>query len=455
MSPAKIFHQLAGIVGDQHVLTDPQLTAGYTVDWTGRWQGDALAVVRPGVVDEVAEVVRACAAAGVAVVPQGGNTGLVGGSIPRSDQVLLSLRRLDRVEAVDPVAQTIAAGAGVTVARAQAVAAEHDLRFGIDLASRDSATLGGIVATNAGGVRVVRHGPTRAQLLGIEAVLADGSIVRRWTGLVKDNVGYDLPGLFAGSEGTLGVVTSVLMRLVVPAAGVHALLLALGSLDAALAALAAIRRTGLTIEAAEFMQRDGVELVCQRTGLRPPFPSPAATYLLVEVSGATAESAVEALEAAAEHVEDATVEPAPARRLWAYRESHTEAVNAASSTPPVKLDISVPVSGLAEFEAALRRRLDSALPGATLVAFGHIAEGNLHVNLLDVPLDDAENATDVVLRLVAEHGGSISAEHGVGVAKLPWVRLGRTAADLAAMRAIKRALDPASVFNPGVLLPPA
>lgn len=440
------------VVGPTHVLTDPAVTRSFTTDWTGRWRGDGLAVLRPGSTAEVAEVMRICSAAGVGVVPQGGNTGLVGGAVPHTGSVVLSLRRLDRIDEVDPIGMTIGAGAGVTVAATHRAAAQHRLALGVDLASRDSATLGGIVATNAGGVRVVRHGPTRRHVVGIEAVLADGSVLRRWTGLEKDNVGYDLPGLFCGSEGTLGVITGVLLRLVTPPAHVRAILVAVDSLDAAIETLSWFRRAGLTVEAAEFFQQSGLDLVCAHDGLRPPFARPSPTYLLLEVSGTSDEVAAGVLDELGDTIEDAVVEPGPGHRLWAYREGHTEAISSASSTPPVKLDVAVPLNRLAHFETELRSLLRAEHPEVSVITFGHLAEGNAHVNLLDVPPQAVEAVSDAVLRLVARQHGSISAEHGIGRAKLPWLSLSRSAVDIATMRALKAALDPAGIVNPGTLL---
>lgn len=447
-----LLRELAAIVGPAHVLTDPDLTAGYTTDWTGHWSGCAAAVVRPANTAEVAAVLTACGRAGVAVVPQGGNTGLVGGSVPMHGEVVLSTGRLTEIELVDPVERTLAAGAGVTVAQAQRAAREHRLDLGVDLASRDSATLGGIVATNAGGIRVVKHGNTRAQLRGVEAVLSDGRILTRWKGLTKDNVGYDLPGLLAGSEGTLAVVTRVLLRLVVPADHTQVALAGVRSVADALALVDAFERAGLTLEAAELMTRDGVALVCTRHGLRAPLDVDAPFLLLAEVSGEQDERAVlSVLAAAGPGVLDATVEPGPAHRLWQYRESHTEAVSASSSTPPVKLDVSTPLHAIEGFLTRLSGELASAFPSVRPICFGHVADGNIHVNLLDVDEDRRDAITDVVLRLVAAHDGSISAEHGVGRAKAPWIGLGRTAVDLEVMRAVRAALDPALMLNPHVL----
>ena len=445
--------RLVDAVGAAHVLTDDAVTKGYRTDWTGRWEGVTTAVVRPGSTAEVAEVVRACAGAGVPLVPQGGNTGLVGGSIPHDGEVVLSLRRLDTVESVDPVGRTLTAGAGVTVSTAQDAAASVGLMLGIDLAARESATLGGVVATNAGGLRVVRHGTTRTQLLGIEAVLADGSVLSRLSGLPKDNVGYDLVGLLAGSEGTLGVVTKVLMRLVTPPAHVQVAMVGVPSLAAAVEVLAGVRQAGLTVEAAEYFHAAGLSLVRSRLGLRAPFLDDHATYVLVETSGASEEDVVAGL---GPLVGDGVVEPGPGGRLWAYREGHAEAVNAeavALGSPAVKLDVAVPIPRHAAFEAALRDRVGALLPDITVITFGHLAEGNSHVNLLGVPVARADEATDIVLRLVVEHGGSISAEHGVGRAKRPWMELTRSAVDVATMLAVKRAFDPRGMLSPGVLLP--
>jgi FAD/FMN-containing dehydrogenase len=448
--------RLAGIVGPAHVLTDPALTQTYVTDWTGRWQGRTSAVVRPGSTAEVADVVKVCADAGVPIVPQGGNTGLVGASIPHDGEVVVSLRRMDTIETVDPVERTLGAGAGVTLAAAQAAAAAAGLMLGIDLAARDSATLGGVVATNAGGLRVIRHGSTRHQLLGAEIVLGDGSVVRRWSGLAKDNVGYDLPLLFAGSEGTLGVITNVLLRLTEPARDVWVAIAGVSSIDDAHAVVAGVRLAGLTLEAAEFFHASGLQLVRDHTGLRGLFDTGYPVYLLIEVSGTTDTALAAAFAELEDVVGDATIETGPAKRLWAYREGFTDAVRTAgiaAGTPALKLDVSLPVRRLAGFDAALRE-LAGQWPAARVVSFGHLAEGNAHVNLIGVPEDAADEAMDTALRLVVEHGGSISAEHGIGRLKRRWLPLQRSAADIAAMRAIKRALDPSGILSPGTLLPP-
>ncbi|NKZ65880.1 FAD-binding protein [Rhodococcus hoagii] len=453
MQTLELVDALAAVVGRAHVLTDPDVVAGYVIDWTGHWVGRTRAVVRPADTEQVAAVLRVCHRAGVAVVPQGGNTGLVGGSVPMEGEVVLSTARLTRIEQVDPVGLTIAAGAGVTVARAQQAAREIGLDLGIDLASRDTATLGGIVSTNAGGIRMIKNGNTRHQLLGIEAVLADGRVLTRWKELTKDNVGYDLPGLLAGAEGTLAVITRVLMRLVVPSRETQVALVGVDDVGAALEVTAAVRRAGLTLEAAELMTRAGVDLVRSHCGLRAPLDADAPFYLLVEVSGQDSAQDVlfGVLQESADSVLDAVVEEGPAHRLWRYREGHTESVGAESTTPPLKLDLSTPLREIESFLTALGEDLADAAPAVRAICFGHLGDGNIHVNLLDVAVDQREAITDLVLRRVTRHNGSISAEHGVGRAKALWIGLGRTEVDLDVMRSIRAALDPAHLLNPHIL----
>ncbi|GEE03974.1 oxidoreductase [Gordonia spumicola] len=443
-----VVRALRGIVGDTHVLTEPDVAASYLTDWTGTWTGEA-AVVRPADTAEVADVMRACAAHSVAVTPQGGNTGLVGGSTPTPGDdrpwVLLSLRRLDTVGDVDSQGRCVGAGAGATLASVHAAAAGAGLAFGVDLAARDSATIGGMVATNAGGIRMIRHGDTRAQVLGIEAVLPSGDVFTRWRPLRKDNVGYHLPALLAGSEGTLAVITRVLLRLV-PAAARTAVAL-VGTVDVAAAqrVTRSIEASGRLIEAAEIMTRAGVDLVAA-AGVRAPFDS--GTTLLVETAGDTGDLS-EALAAAGSDVVDAVVEAGPAREAWRLRESHTETIARSSTTPVVKLDVSVPLDRVQDLVDRVDRL--AAAAGVRAVQFGHLGDGNIHVNLLDVPLDDQCTAADRVLRMVADLGGSISAEHGIGRAKAASVGLGRDDVDVAAMRAIKSALDPCGIMNPGAI----
>ena len=445
--------RLGEIVGSSHVLTDADAMAGYLTDWTGRWTGSAVAVVRPLTADEVAAVVGLCADEGIAICPQGGNTGLVGGSIPPADAstpaIVLSTARMTDIDEIDTVGRSVGAQAGVTLAALDARASSAGLRFGVDLASRESATLGGMVATNAGGTRMIRHGNTRSQLLGIEAVRADGQILRRWRSLVKDNVGYDVPGLLAGSEGTLAVITRVLVRLVPTTGATVVFVAAIDDVSVALALIDAVSDAGLTTEAAEIMTQAGVDLVHDH-GVRRPVSSPAQFYVLLEVSGPhDAEDVVLQVLDGQSGVVDAVVEPGPARDLWLVRESHTESIARSTTTPVVKLDVSVPLRALPAAFAELAAIADD--DDCRPILFGHVGDGNIHVNLLDVAEESVESLTDRVFRVVSAHGGSISAEHGIGRAKVAWTGLGRSAVDLDTMKAIKTALDPAGLLNPGVL----
>jgi FAD/FMN-containing dehydrogenase len=438
---------LAAAVGETHVLADRELVGGYERDWTGRFGGEARLVVRPGSTEEVAEVVRACAEAGAAIVPQGGNTGLVGGGVPRGGEVVVSLARLDGLEPVDPLAAQVTVGAGVTLEVLQAHARGAGLAFAVDYGARSAATVGGMVATNAGGMHVVRYGTMRAQVVGLEAVLADGSVISRLTGLIKDNAGYDLPSLLVGSEGTLGIVTRARLRLV-PRLGERATaLFAVDGAEAALELFAELRRRVASLEAVELLFREGIELVEAEGFGSDPFGEPHPAYVLVECAARTdpmdeLAEAVESLE-----VRDVAVASDSNQRaaLWALREGLPEAIN--QRGVPHKLDVSVPLSTLPAFADAVRERVTDG----EVVLFGHVGDGNLHVNVLGLDPDD-ESVDQAVLELVAEHGGSVSAEHGIGIAKARWLSLTRSPEEIAAMRAIKRALDPEGLLNPGVLL---
>jgi len=449
MSDARI-RALAGIVGPEHVLVDADLRAGYEVDWTGRFRNEALAVVRPGSVEEVATLVTWAAAAGVGIVPQGGNTGLVGGSVPGPGHpIVLSLRRLDGLQPVDATAAQVSAGAGVTLATLHRHARESGLAFGVDLAARGSATVGGLIATNAGGVRVLRHGTMRSQVLGVETVLGDGAVVRHMGGLVKDNTGYDLAGLLTGSEGTLGIVTEARLRLVPDPPDRLVLFVACASVDDALALSAAARARVDGLDALEALIAPCLTLLTDGLGLAVPFGTEPPCALLVEWAGwGEPPSALTELLADREAV--AAADPAGRARLWRLREGMAEAI--ATLGVPHKLDVTLPLARLAAFAGTVEEAVHAVAPGARVLQFGHLGDGNLHVNVLGVAVDD-DAVDEAVLRLVAELGGSISAEHGIGRAKARWLHLCRTPPEIAAFRAIKAALDPAGVLNPGVLVP--
>jgi FAD/FMN-containing dehydrogenase len=443
--------RLAEIVGTNHCLTDPDLRASYETDWTRRWSGPALAVVRPGSTDEVAAVLRACADAGVGVVPQGGNTGLVGGSVPRDGEVVLSLRRLDAIEEVDAGAGEMTAGAGVTLAAAQSAARAAGWEVGVDFGARDTATIGGMVATNAGGVNVLRHGAMRRQVGGFEAVLADGTVLRRLPGMPKDNTGYDIGGLLAGSEGTLAVVSRVGLRLVPRLARRAVGVIGVDAAADAVAAAGRLRRELGSLLALELFTDDGLELVMRHASAAPPFDR-RPMYLLIE-AGSDEADPTDDLAAALNEIgagEAAVVasDPTGRDRLWQLRERHTEAMNAEGV--PHKLDVSVPLTRYAELVERAPEAVRAVDPAARTIVYGHIADGNLHVNVLGPPPDD-ERVDDAVFGLVLELGGSVSAEHGIGVAKVDWLIRDRGEAAVSAMGAIKRAWDPAGILNPGVI----
>lgn len=466
---AGLIDELTGIVGAVHVLRDPEMTAGYSIDWTRRFAGATPLVIRPGDTAETAAAMSALAAARVPVVPQGGNTGLVGGSVPLAGEAVLSMRRLNICEPVDELASQVTLGAGVTLADAQAHAAASGLSVGVDLAARDSATIGGMVATNAGGINVLRYGAMRAQVVGIEAVLADGTVVSHLAGLEKDNTGYDLGSLLAGSEGTLGIITRVRLRLHPTQPERATALLAFETAADAVSAAAALRRGVASLHALEAVFEGAMALVSRHLGVAPPVGrlggdshrSPpiedgGGAWLIAEAAARTDPS--DELGAAVEELADLVVDAAVAldaaarQRLWAFRENVTEAISAAGI--PHKLDVTLPAARLAEFVDGVPDVVRATDPDAQPLLFGHLGDGNVHVNVLGPGgAEPADEVDDAVLRYVAELGGSISAEHGIGIAKLSQLHLNRSEAELAAFSAIKRALDPVGLLNPNVLLP--
>jgi len=416
--PPALLRDLAAAVGGPHVLTG-DATAGYAVDWTGRFRGDPPAVVRPRDTAQVAAVLALCSGAGVPVVPQGGNTGLVGGGVPLHGEVVLSLARLDRLGEPDLEAAQVTAGAGVTLSQAGAAAPGYDL--GVVIASRDTATVGGAVATNAGGLRVLRYGPMRAQLRGLEAVLADGTVVSHLSGLVKDNTGYDYPSLLAGSEGTLAVITQARLRLVPRPRSPVTVLCGFPSL-AGLHAAARMAMTAVPgLLSAEFFTQAGLDLLVSRAGLAPPLAAPSPAYLLLEADGPGALDDLAAV--AGDHPAAVAESAADRARLWACRERQPEAAGF----------LGVPLN-----------------PGATVITFGHVADGNVHVNIVPSALPDGRHE-DAVFSFVTSLGGSISAEHGIGALKARWLPLARSAAERELFARIRGALDPAGILNPHVL----
>jgi len=464
-----LLYALRGAVGAAHVLGDGDLAAWET-DWRKRYRGRALAVVRPASTAEVAAVVRLCAAHGTALVPQGGNTGLVGASVPDASgtQVLLSTTRLNRVRAIDTDNLAMTVEAGCVLQAVQQAARDAGLLFPLSLAAEGSCTIGGNLATNAGGTQVLRYGNARELCLGLEVVTAQGEVWDGLGGLRKDNTGYDLRDLFIGSEGTLGVITAATLKLFPLPAATMTALAACASLPRCVALLALAReRAGPTLTGFEAMNGFSLALVRRHLPqLRQPL-APAPWTVLLELSDA--ESAAHArgvlealLETALERglVDDAAVAESieQSRTMWHLREAIPLAQ--AEEGPNIKHDIALPVSRIAAFCDATDAALARAFPGSRLVNFGHLGDGNLHYNLQApegvAPADflrEHEAAVNaVVYDAVVAHGGSISAEHGIGALKRDELARRKPPVALSMMRAIKQALDPQGLLNPGRLL---
>jgi FAD/FMN-containing dehydrogenase len=461
-----VLEALQAAVGAAQVLTEGDLSA-YELDWRRRWRGRALAVVRPGSTAEVAAVVRACAAHGTALVPQGGNTGLVGGGVPdgSGQQVLLSLQRMNRVRHIDEANLTLTAEAGCVLQAVQQAAAARGFLFPLSLAAQGSCTLGGNLATNAGGTAVLRWGNARELCLGLEVVTPQGDVWAGLSGLRKDNTGYDLRHLYIGSEGTLGVITAATMKISPLPAATTTALAACQSLEDCVSLLNLARaRLGAGLTGFEVMGRYALDLVAKHFPALPrPLPGAPWTVLLEQSdteSEAAARQRFEALLGAALEagtVLDAVVAEslAQAQALWQLRESIPLAQ--AQEGLNIKHDISVPVSAIAPFVAFTDAALSARYPGVRLVNFGHLGDGNLHYNV-QAPdgadgkrfLDEEEHRVNtLVFDAVAAHGGSFSAEHGIGSLKREELALRKSPVAMQTMRAIKAALDPQGIMNPG------
>ena len=396
-----LIDELRAVVGDSNVF-DGHGT-GHVVDWTGRFVGNTDVVVRPGSTDEVRAVIGIVRAHGRAIVPQGGNTGLVGGGVPLRGEVVLNLGRMNAVNAPDRVTRQIVVEAGATLEAVQRAAAAVGLRYPVDFGARGSATIGGTIATNAGGVNVLRYGSTRAQVVGLEAVMADGSVLSTMSGLLKDNTGYDLRGLMCGSEGTLGVVTRAVLALVPWHEHRATALVGCASVADAIDVVAAVRSGTDTVDAAELMSRRGVTLVSSVAKVAVPFDAP--WYVLIETSANVDQTAI--LQELLVDREQIAVADGTARRdaLWRLRDEHTPSI--ATLGTPLKYDVTVPVTALANFVDDVVASVASISPRVEVIVFGHAADGNLHVNLIGADHDDHRRFDAAVLNVVAAHRGSI------------------------------------------------
>jgi FAD/FMN-containing dehydrogenase len=468
--------KLAAIVGERGLITDAAGKHPYLTDWRDNYLGAALAVVRPASTEEVAAVVKLCAAEKVAIVPQGGNTGLVGGGTPDEDgrEIVLSLNRMNRIVEVDPIGYSMTVEAGCILKAIQETAAEHDRLFPLSLAAEGSCTIGGNLSTNAGGVQVLHYGNARHLVLGLEVVTPAGDIWNGLRALKKDNTGYDLRDLYLGAEGTLGIITKAVLKLWPKPKDVAISWIAVPSPEAAVALLSGAHAASEdNVTSCELMSRQGIDLVLKHIpGAADPLADKHDWYVLLEWSssrprrdGENQSGLREKMEAfLGEEMEsgqvlDATIaqNETQARALWALRENHSEAQK--REGPSIKHDISVAVSKLPTFMREGLAAMKKALPECRPVPFGHVGDGNLHFNCQapagwDKPkfMVHHEAISGAVYDLVVGHGGSISAEHGIGRLKVGELAHYRTKIELDAMRAIKRALDPQNIMNPGKVI---
>ena len=468
--PRGFVEQLSRMVGVAGLLVDEDAIAPFLTEPRGTYQGQAEVVVRPGSTAELAAVVRACAAAGVAMVPQGGGTGLCGGAVPSAagDQVVISLSRLNRIRSIDPQSFTMTVEAGCILADVQQAAESVGLLFPLSLGAEGSCQIGGNLSTNAGGTQVIRYGNSRDLVLGLEVVLPDGQVLDMLRGLRKDNTGYHLSGLFCGAEGTLGIISAAVLKLFPQPREVVTALLAVPDLDAVLKLLTLLRTaTGDGLSGLEFIPRLALEMVLRHIpGTRDPFQVAYPHYLLIEaVSGSEdgrLQREVEQLlgqAADAELILDATVaqSPAQAEALWHLRESIPDAQKPEGLS--VKHDVSLPIHLVPQFVKEASRLVEEEVPGIRVVAFGHVGDGNVHFNLSQ-PLDmdrveyarHRDRLSHVVHELAMSMGGSFSAEHGIGQLKRDELRRYRSEVELQVMRKIKAALDPSGLMNPGKVL---
>ena len=468
---SQLLDRIRALVGPKGFLTDPADTAPYLAEWRGRFVGKAAAVVRPASTEEVAEVVRLCAEAGQSIVPQGGNTSLVGGSIPfeTGSEIVLNLSRMNRIRDLDALNYTITLEAGCVLQKAQEAAAEADRLLPLSFGAEGTCQIGGCLATNAGGTMTLRYGNTRELVLGIEAVLPDGRIWNGLRRLRKNNTGYDLKHLFIGAEGTLGIITAAVLKLVPKPKQVETAFAAVPDPAAAIALLAGLREaTGDALTAFELIPRRGLDFALRHVqGVVDPLAEPHDWYVLLEASAASRSDGFRALfEAGLEKgFEDGLILDAvlaesttQQRAFWFVREAIVEAQKYEGGS--LKNDISVPVSRVADFITAATAAVETLIPGIRPVAFGHVGDGNIHFNLNQPEGADTaafmarwDEVQEAVNNVVLAFDGSISAEHGIGRIKRQELARVKSRVELDLMRAIKAAFDPKNIMNPDKLLP--
>ena len=464
---ADLLKRFVAIVGEKYAITDPQMQEPYLVEMRDLFHGQTPVILRPGSVDEVAKIVKLANQTKTAIVPQGGNTGLVGGQVPHHNEVVLSLTRLDKVREVDPVSNTMTVEAGVTLQRAREAAAAADRLYPQLLPSEGTCTIGGNLSTNAGGVAAVAHGITRQHAMGLEVVLADGRVLNVLNKLKKDNTGYDLRNLFIGAEGTLGIITAAVLKLVPRPRSVETAFAAVTSPQAAVDLLGvAMGRSGGNITSFEMMLREGIDAVVKFDSVsRNPLATPSPWYVLIELSSQARTGLREQMEEILTDgmerglVTDATIAESldQAKAFWRIREMFGEVQRHLGGS--IKHDISVPIAAIPAFIEEANAAVVKLIPGARPMPFGHVGDGNIHYNINQPEgADKAQflsrwgDVNKVVFAVVKKYNGSISAEHGVGVMKRDILPDYKDPVAIDLMHKIKHLLDPNGILNPGKVL---
>ncbi len=459
--------RFAAIVGEKYAITDPDQQAAYLTEMRNLFEGHTPMVLRPGSVAEVSAILKLANATATPLVPQGGNTGLVGGQIPHHNEIVLSLNRLDRIREVDPTSNTITCEAGVTLQRAREAAAAVDRLYPQLLPSEGTCTIGGNLATNAGGTAALAYGIARSHALGLEVVLADGRVLNNLNKLKKDNTGYDLKNLFIGAEGTLGIITAAVLRLIPRPRSIETAFAGVVSAQAGLELLGLAQdRAGGDVTSFEIMTRRGIELVLEHaSGCRDPLAAPHPWYVLIELSSQQREGLRDVLEKLLARglerglVTDATIADSleQAKAFWRIREMFGEVQRHAGGS--IKHDISVPVAAVPAFIAEADAAVTALVPGCRPLPFGHLGDGNIHYNVTqpagadkDEFLKRWDEVNAAVFAVVKKYGGSISAEHGIGVMKRDLLPSVKDPVALDLMRSLKRMLDPKNILNPGKVL---
>ncbi len=463
----ELLQRFAAIVGEKYAITDPQMQEPFLVEMRDLFRGQTPVILRPGSVEEVSKILQLANETKTAIVPQGGNTGLVGGQIPHHNEMVLSLTRLDKIRNVDPVSNTMTVEAGVTLQRARGAAADAGRLYPQLLPSEGTCTIGGNLSTNAGGVAAVAHGIARSHAVGLEVVLADGRVLNALNKLKKDNTGYDLRNLFIGAEGTLGIITAAVLKLVPRPRSMETAFAGVTSPQAAVDLLGiAMERSGGDVTSFEMMLRDGVEAVVKHDSVsRNPLAKPYPWYVLIELSSQARSGLRDTMEeilAEGMHrglVTDATIAESldQAKAFWRIREMFGEVQRHLGGS--VKHDISVPVASIPAFIEEANAAVVKLIPGARPMPFGHVGDGNIHYNVNQpIGADKTQflarwgDVNKVVFAVVKKYGGSISAEHGVGVMKRDILPEYKDPVAMELMRALKKMLDPNGILNPGKVL---